>query len=136
MFQADKLVPGLSGSASVVVRDEHTAAQVGSGKIAVLATPVLINLFEAAALECAEGLLDDGYQTLGTHLDIRHIAATPVGMQVRAEARLSSVEGRTLTFELSAYDEDELIGDGRHQRVIVNVSRFVQRVARKARQGT
>ncbi len=132
MFDTAKLVAGLSGSASLVVQSEHTAEQIGSGKIAVLATPVLINLFEAAALECAEGLLETGYQTLGTHLDIRHIAATPVGMRVRAEAELVGVDGRTLSFELRAYDEDELIGDGRHQRVVVNVVRFEARVARKS----
>lgn len=135
MFQSDKIVAGLTGQADLIVGDEHTAVRVGSGKIAVLATPVLINLFEAAALDCAEGLLDEGYQTLGTHLNIRHIAATPVGMRVNAEARLTGVDGRTLTFELSAYDQDELIGDGQHQRVIVNVARFEARVARKARQG-
>lgn len=136
MFDTTKLVAGLTGSASLIVQSEHTAEQVGSGKIAVLATPVLINLFEAAALECAEGFLDPGFQTLGTHLDIRHIAATPVGMRARAEAELVSVDGRTLSFELRAYDDDELIGDGRHQRVVVNVARFEARVARKSQSGT
>ncbi|MFZ4809110.1 MAG: thioesterase family protein [Hyphomicrobiaceae bacterium] len=127
-----RLTVGLSGSVTLIVGDEHTAARVGSGQIAVLATPVMINLFEAAALECAEALLPDGHQSLGTHLDVRHIAATPVGMRVTATAELVAVEGRELRFRLTAHDERELIGDGMHDRVVVNVARFVARVGRKA----
>ncbi len=127
-----RLTVGLCGSVTLIVGDEHTAPRVGSGQIAVLATPVMINLFEAAALECAEGLLPDGHQSLGTHLDVRHIAATPVGMRVTATAELVAIEGRVLRFRLTAHDARELIGDGMHDRVVVNVDRFVARVARKA----
>lgn len=125
------LQPGLIGSYEVVVGDEHTAPFVGSGKVRVLATPVMINLFEAAALEAAERHLPPGHQSLGIHLDVRHIAATPVGMRVRATAEVIKVEGRTLTFRLEAHDEKELIGDGTHQRVVVNVERFDLRVQKK-----
>lgn len=113
------------------MREEHTAPRVGSGAIHVLATPVMINLFEAAALAAVERLLPPGHQSLGTVLDIRHIAATPVGMRVRASAVVERVEGRTVFFRVEAHDERELIGDGRHERVVVNVARFDERVQRK-----
>jgi fluoroacetyl-CoA thioesterase len=126
-----RLQPGRRGTAELTVRPEHTAPWVGSGRIAVLATPVLINVIEAAALDCVEHLLPDGHQSLGIHLDVRHFAATPVGMRVMATAELTGIEGRTLSFRIEARDEREAIGDGRHQRVVVNVVRFVQRVQRK-----
>jgi fluoroacetyl-CoA thioesterase len=122
---------GLVGRAQLVVGDEHTAPRVGSGKVRVLATPVMINLIEAAALAAIEHLLPAGYQSLGTVLNVRHIAATPVGMKIRAEARVTGVEGRTVSFQVAAYDEKELIGDGTHQRVVVNVAKFDQRVQKK-----
>jgi fluoroacetyl-CoA thioesterase len=125
------LEPGLVGRYKIVVQDEHTAPFVGSGKVRVLATPVMINLFEAAALACCEHHLPSGHQSLGIHLDVRHIAATPVGMAVDATAELIKVEGRTLTFKVEAHDERELIGDGLHERVVVNVERFDQRVQKK-----
>ena len=125
------LRPGLSGQAELVVGEEHTAPRIGSGAIRVLATPVMINLFEAAALAAVERLLPSGHQSLGTVLDIRHIAATPVGMRVTASAVVERIDGRTLWFRVEARDERELIGDGRHERVVVNVARFDERVQRK-----
>ena len=122
---------GMFGTAELVVAPEHTAPRVGSGLIAVLATPVMINLIEAAALACVEHLFPEGYQSLGIHLDVKHFAATPVGMRVTATAELTAVEGRTLSFRVLARDEVEPIGDGTHQRVVVNVDRFAQRVQRK-----
>jgi fluoroacetyl-CoA thioesterase len=122
---------GRSGMAELIVRPEHTAPRVGSGRIAVLATPVLINVIEAAALACVEHLLPAGHQSLGIHLDVRHFAATPVGMRVMAMAELTGIEGRTLSFRIEARDEREAIGDGRHQRVVVSVARFDQRIQRK-----
>lgn len=123
--------PGFSGSAELVVADEHTAPRVGSGKVRVLATPVMINVIEAAALAAIEHLLPAGHQSLGTLLNVRHVAATPVGMRVKATAVVSKVEGRTIHFRVEAYDEKELIGDGTHERVVVNVAKFDQRVQRK-----
>lgn len=131
MELAAALNPGLTGRAELVVGEEHTAPRVGSGRVHVLATPVMINLFEAAALAAIEQLLPPGHQSLGTVLNIRHIAATPVGMKVVAEARVLRVENRTVHFFVQAHDERELIGDGDHQRVVVNVAKFDQRVARK-----
>ena len=127
----EKIVAGLRGSATLVVGDEHTAPSIGSGKVRVLATPVMINLIEAAALAAVEHLLPAGYQSLGTRLDVRHIAATPVGMRVTASAEVLAVEGRTVNFRVEARDERELIGDGTHERVVVNVAKFDQRVQRK-----
>jgi predicted thioesterase len=127
----DTLAPGLSGSASLIVADEHTAPRVGSGRVRVLATPVMINLIEAAALDAVEGLLPPGHQSLGTILNVRHIAATPVGMRVTAQVAVTAVEGRTIRFSVEAHDERELIGDGTHERVVVNVAKFDQRVQRK-----
>jgi predicted thioesterase len=125
------LRPGLSASIDIVVGQEHTAAHVGSGTVQVLATPVVINMFESAALRAIEHLLPAGYQSLGTHLDVRHIAATPVGMKVSASARVTRVDGRTVTFALEARDERELIADGTHERVVVNVAKFDARVQKK-----
>jgi len=126
-----ELRPGLSGSATLIVGEEHTAPRVGSGRVHVLATPVMINLIEAAALEAVERLLPPGHQSLGTVLNVRHIAATPIGMRVTARAEVTAVEGRTLRFRVEAHDERELIGDGTHERVVVNVAKFDQRVQRK-----
>jgi predicted thioesterase len=99
--------------------------------VRVLATPVMINLFEAAALDAVERRLPPGYQSLGTHLDVRHLAATPVGMKVRATAVVESVSNRTVVFRVEARDEIDLIGDGKHERVIVNVAKFDLRVQKK-----
>ena len=112
--------------------NEHTAPHVGSGKIAVLATPIMVNLMEAAALAAVEPHLPAGYQTLGIRLDVSHVAATPVGMRVRAHAELSNVEGRVLTFRVYAEDDKELVGEGTHVRIIVNVENFDRRVRDKA----
>jgi predicted thioesterase len=125
------ITPGLTGTAELVVTPEHTAPFVGSGRIAVLATPVMINLIEAAALKAVEHLLPAGHQSLGIHLDVSHIAATPVGMRVTATAEVTRVEGRTITFAVEARDEREVIGGGTHQRVVVSVARFDERVQRK-----
>jgi predicted thioesterase len=131
MELAVQLKSGGTGHAELIVGEEHTAPRVGSGKVHVLATPVMINLFEAAALDAVDQYLPAGYQSLGTVLDVRHIAATPVGMQVRATAEIVKVEGRTVFLKVKAEDERELIGDGLHERVVVNVDKFSQRVARK-----
>ena len=129
-----KLRPGLRGEAFLTVSEEHTAPRVGSGAIHVLATPVMINLFEAAALAAVEQLLPPGHQSLGTVLHVRHIAATPVGMRVSASATVQKIDGRTIFFSLEARDEREVIGDGTHERVVVNVEKFDQRVQRKLSQ--
>src|SRR5581483_11045991 len=130
MVDLSHLHAGLVGSAELLVGPEHTAPRVGSGRVPVLATPVMINLIEAAALAAVEHLLPSGHQSLGIHLDVRHFAATPIGMNVTATAELTAVDGRTLSFQVEAHDEKEPIGGGTHQRVVVNVARFDERVQR------
>jgi predicted thioesterase len=125
------LKPGSVGRSELLVGEEHTAPRVGSGLVHVLATPVMINQFEAAALDAVDKHLPAGYQSLGTVLNVRHIAATPVGMRVFAEARIVRIENRTVFLEVNARDEKELIGDGLHERVVVNVEKFSLRVAKK-----
>jgi fluoroacetyl-CoA thioesterase len=125
------LQPGLIGTAQLVVADEHTAPRVGSGMVHVLATPVMINLIEAAALDAIERRLPPGTQSLGTVLNIRHIAATPVGMKAQARVEVVRVDGRTVHFKVEVHDEKDLIGDGTHERVVVNVEKFAARVKRK-----
>jgi len=128
------LTLGLKGSAELVVGEQHTAPKVGSGRVHVLATPVMINLIEAAALAAVEHLLPPGQQSLGTLLNVSHTAATPVGMRVSATAELIKIEGRLLTFRVSAADAIEPIGEGTHQRVVVTLERFDQRVQKKLAQ--
>ena len=131
MNLAEMIRPGSSGRAELLVDEEHTAPRVGSGKVHVLATPVMINLIEAAALEALDKHLPPGYQSLGTRLDVKHVAATPVGMRVVAEASISRIEGRTVFFAVSVKDEKELVGEGSHERVVVNVEKFSERVRKK-----
>lgn len=136
MVDLSRIRAGLKGTAELVVGPEHTAPFVGSGRIAVLATPVMINVIEAAALDAIEHLLPSGHQSLGIHLDVGHTAATPVGLQVTATAEVTGVDGRTVTFRVEARDPFETIGGGTHKRVVVSVERFDERVQRKARAAT
>jgi fluoroacetyl-CoA thioesterase len=131
MTDLSQIKTGMKGQAELVVGEEHTAPRVGSGRVRVLATPVMINLIEAAALKAVEHLLPAGHQSLGTHLDVKHYAATPVGMKIRATAEVTKIDGRTISFRVIAEDEKEPIGDGTHDRVVVNVERFDKRVQRK-----
>ena len=131
MVDLSPITAGLTGTAQLMVGPEHTASFVGSGRIPVLATPVMINVIEAAALNAAEHLLPAGYQSLGIHLDVSHVAATPVGLLVTTTATVLHVQGRTMTFQVEAHDEVEVIGSGTHQRVVVSVARFDERIQRK-----
>ncbi|HKJ50891.1 MAG TPA: thioesterase family protein [Gammaproteobacteria bacterium] len=130
-MSTSELRPGLRASTEILVGTRDTAHHVGSGKIKVLATPVMIMLLEEAALNAVEDLLPPGYQTVGTHLDVSHIAATPVGMRVQACAEVTGVEGRKLTFRVWAEDEVERIGEGTHERIVVEVERFDRRIQAK-----
>jgi fluoroacetyl-CoA thioesterase len=135
MVDLTRIALGLTGTAEIVVTPDQTAPFVGSGRIAVLATPVMINLIEAAALAAVEHLMPAGHQSLGIHLDVSHTAATPVGLRVTATAEVTCIEGRTITFRVAARDEREPIGGGTHQRVVVSVARFDERVQRKLHGG-
>ena len=128
----DAVKAGLKGRVDLTVGEEHTAPSIGSGAIHVLGTPVMINLMEAAALDAVEHLLPGGHQSLGIHLDISHVAATPIGMKVHATAEVTAVESNRIRFRVEAHDETEMIGEGTHERVVVNVERFDKRVQKKA----
>ena len=129
----DQITPGLTGTAEMVVGTSDTAPRIGSGHIAVLATPKMISLMEEAALAAVEHLLPEGKQSLGTRVDISHLAATPVSMTVTAEAEVVAVEGRKVAFTLRAHDGMDLIGEGRHERVVVTAAAFQARIDEKGR---
>ena len=126
---------GLTGHAELIVGHEQTAPHVGSGVVTVLATPVLVNLLEAAALDAVERYVPAGQQTVGIRLDIRHFAATPVGMKVRAQAEVINVDGRMVTFRVWAEDEVELVADGTHERMIITLKKFDARMKAKMERG-
>jgi fluoroacetyl-CoA thioesterase len=127
----ESLVPGLTGEFRIVVTEANTAKHLGSGCVEVLATPEMVRLMERASVAAVDHLLPEGQRTVGAHLDVRHLAATPLGMTVTARAELLTVEGRRLTFRVEAFDEVEKVGEGTHQRYIIDVDRFRQRITEK-----
>jgi fluoroacetyl-CoA thioesterase len=127
----ERLRSGLCGEASVVVDETNTAQALGSGSVPVFATPAMAALIEAAAVQAVAEVLNEEQTTVGVYLDLQHLAATPVGLTVRAEAKLVNVEGRRLTFRVTAYDEVEQIGIGSHQRMLVDTDRFLARTLGK-----
>ena len=122
---------GLRGTATARVGATNTAVALGSGDVPVFGTPALVALMEQAAVRALTGCLKEGETTVGTWIEISHLAATPVGMEVRAEAELTAVEGRQLTYVVRAHDSREKIGEGRHQRAIVGRERFLTKVGEK-----
>ena len=126
-----ELKTGLKGRAEVAVTHENTAAVMGSGALEVFATPAMVALMEKAALESVQPCLEEGQGTVGTRLEISHLAATPVGMTVRAEAEVTAVEGKVITFAVRAFDEAGEIGSGTHTRVIVNSQKFLEKAYAK-----
>ena len=128
------VVAGLRGEARLVVEPQHTATHKGSGSVDVLATPEMVCLMEQAAVAAVDHLLPESNRTVGMHLDVSHLAPTPLGMEVVATAELLSVDGRKLAFRVEIRDERELVGEGTHRRVIIDVDRF-QAGAMKKLQG-
>jgi len=127
------LAPGLKADIESSVEETDTAAQLGSGSLAVYATPALVALMENAAVRALEDHLPSGQTTVGGHIDVRHLAATPVGLRVRAHAELVDVQGRKLTFSIQAWDEAELIGEANHVRYLVDSEKFMTKVKEKGR---
>ena len=114
-----------------IVTDNNTALSVGSGSLAVYATPAMLALIEKAACEALNGILDEAETTVGTLLNVKHIAATPVGMKVSATADLIERDGRRLVFKVEANDECGKIGEGIHERFIVNSEKFISKTYSK-----
>ena len=122
-----EITVGMKGEATNLVEREDTAAEVGSGSLLVYATPCMVALMEGAACEAIAEAIPEGMTTVGIELNIQHLAATPVGMDVRAEAEVTAVEGKVITFALHAYDEAGEIGKGTHKRCIVNSQKFLDK---------
>ena len=129
------LIPGLSAELNITVTDADTASKWGSGLVPVYSTPALVGLMEASAVKALEGQLEAGKTTVGGHIDVHHMAATPVGMTIRARAELTAIEGRKLTFQVEAWDDVEKIGEALHERFLVDTEKFVARVQAKGKQG-
>jgi len=122
-----EITVGMKGEAFTTVEREDTAAEVCSGSILVYATPCMVALMEGAAFETIAPALPEDKTSVGTELNIKHLSATPVGMEVRAEAEVTAVEGSAITFRVAAYDEAGLIGEGTHKRYIVSTQRFLDK---------
>jgi len=127
----NKLSIGLNAEITLIVTEADTAAKWGSGLVPVFGTPSLVGLMEAAAVKALDGHLPEGQTTVGGHIDVRHLAATPVGMQVRARAELTSIDGKKLTFHIEAWDETEKIGEALHERFVIDTEKFVNRTQMK-----
>lgn len=126
-----EITVGMTGLASTTVEREDTAYEVGSGSLLVYATPCMVALMEGAACEAIAEALPEDKTSVGTQLNIAHLSATPVGMEVRAEATVTEVDGNTITFEITAYDEAGKIGEGTHKRAVVTTQRFLDRTYNK-----
>jgi fluoroacetyl-CoA thioesterase len=128
------ILPGTKGKSTLVVASEHLANRFKDATLPpVLATPIMILVMENAALDAIRGYLDPGEGALGTLVDVRHIAATPIGQRVTAEAEVTHVDGRRIVFAVTAHDEFEEIGTGTHERTVVDLRRLTQRLEAKTR---
>ena len=125
------MIENIKATVSEVVTDQKTALSVGSGSLKVYATPAMLALIEKASCEALKSVLDEGDTSVGTLLNVKHLAATPVGMEVCATAELVERDGRKLVFDVKAYDESGLIGEGVHERFIVSADRFVEKTYSK-----
>ena len=130
----DEIIPGLTAELEHIVTDADSASKWGSGLVPVFSTPALVGLMESAAVAALTGHQAPGQTTVGAHIDVHHMAATPVGMQVRARAELTAVEGRKLVFKIQAWDEVELIGEANHERFVIDEAKFTGRVQAKGKQ--
>ncbi|MBP8613858.1 MAG: thioesterase family protein [Firmicutes bacterium] len=122
---------GTKGSVTVTVEEGSLASSTGSGGVDVFSTPCLVLLMEEAAVEALQGYLDERETTVGTHICIDHIAATPLGLQITADAEVTQIDGRKLTFAVTAHDDLELIGKGVHERFLVDREKFTSKSLRK-----
>ena len=126
-----EITVGMTGEATALVEKEDTAQAVGSGSLLVYATPCMAALMEGAACEAIEQALPQGQTSVGTALTLEHISATPVGLEVRARAEVTAVEGKKITFAITASDEAGEIGRATHTRVLVNSEKFLEKTYQK-----
>lgn len=118
---------GIKHTITEVVTPDKTAANVGSGLLPVYATPAMIALMEKCASECVAPYIEDGKSSVGTMLNVKHLAASPIGIKVTCTATLTEVDGRRLVFSLEASDEKGPIGEGTHERFVIDVERFMSK---------
>ncbi len=124
----DNIKIGLTGEKTAAVTETLTARYMGSGGLDVYATPAMIALMEAAAVAAVDPLLSEGKASVGTALEVKHLAATPLGQEVRARAEVTDVDGKRVTFNVQAWDEKQLIGEGKHTRYVIDIERFLERL--------
>lgn len=122
---------GMTFETKKIVEEADTAAKFGSGGVYVFATPMMIGIMENASMNCVQEALAEGQGTVGIHLDVKHMAATPMGMEVRALAELIEIEGKKLRFKVEAFDEKGKIGEGTHDRFIIDVEKFMSKLEAK-----
>jgi predicted thioesterase len=122
---------GLSAEKRIIVTEKDTAKSYGSGEVEVLATPAMIAMMENVAVACIEGLLDEGHTSVGTGIDIKHMAASPVGVEIVARATICRVDGRLLVFRVEVWDNVEKVGEGTHTRFLVEQAKFLSRANNK-----
>lgn len=126
-----EIVKGMTGEVTTLVEREDTAAEVGSGSLLVYATPCMVALMEGAACEAISSALPEDKTSVGIEISIKHLSATPVGLEVRATAEVTAVEGNIISYNIAAYDEAGLIGEGTHKRAIVTSQRFLDKTYAK-----
>ena len=122
---------GMLGEARAKVAYENTAIKYGSGTVSVFATPAMVSLMEKASINSVDSCLPKGYATVGTKVEIKHIAATPIDMEVVAQSELLEIDGPKLKFKVEAYDDREKIGEGTHSRYIIKLEDFIKKVESK-----
>ncbi len=125
------LTAGIKNTKTDVVTEKNSAKTMGSGLLDVYATPSMVALMEGCCHESITSELEEGWGSVGTSLNIKHVSATPIGMEVRCESELVKVDGRALTFEVKAYDEKGLIGEGVHERFLIQNDKFMSKTQAK-----
>ena len=115
---------GIKGQREIIVTKQNTAAGIGSGSLEVFSPPIMILLMEECCFMSVDDKLEEGFTTVGISVNVKHLSATPLGMKVEIKSDLIKVDGRALTFKVEAYDEKGLIGEGIHERFIVNNEKF------------
>ena len=125
------ILAGISGYAEITVSENELAVNVGSGNLKVFATPCMVALMEKSACACLSEYMENDETTVGTEINVKHISATPMGMKITAEALLSEINGREFIFNVKAYDETGLIGEGTHKRFLVKSEKFIQKTYSK-----
>lgn len=133
MVEDDSLRVGLKGSLTDKVTEDKTARAVGSGDLAVYATPAMIALMEEASYKLVAPYLEEGQGTVGTRMEVRHLSASPVGMQVTCESEIRSLDGRRIEFSVRCQDEKGLIGEGVHERFIIDKKKFIDKAQAKGK---